>query len=53
MFGANQKMIEAQAARKKEEYLNNPELAQISELYKSEKVIQILVNNISPFLFSL
>ncbi|KAG4402765.1 hypothetical protein AAZX31_02G260100 [Glycine max] len=38
MFGANQKMIEAQAARKKEEYLNNPELAQISELYKSEKV---------------
>ncbi|TKY57099.1 serine-threonine protein kinase, plant-type [Spatholobus suberectus] len=38
MFGANQKMIEAQAVRKKEEYHNNPELTRIFKLYKSEKV---------------
>ena len=44
-------MIEAQAARKKEEYLNNSEPAQIFKLYRSENVIQILVNNISLFLF--
>ncbi|RDX68377.1 hypothetical protein CR513_52645, partial [Mucuna pruriens] len=38
MFGASQKIIQAQAARKKEEYLNKPELDRIFNLYKSEKV---------------
>ncbi|XP_020206143.1 uncharacterized protein LOC109791282 [Cajanus cajan] len=38
MFGANQKMIEAEAARKKEEYMKHPELTRIFRLYKSEKV---------------
>ncbi|CAJ1971208.1 unnamed protein product [Sphenostylis stenocarpa] len=38
MFGANQKIVEAQAARKKKEYMNNKHLAQIFQLYKSEKV---------------
>ena len=33
-----EKMIEALAATKKEEYLKNPELGQIFKLYKSEKV---------------
>ncbi|KAL2316915.1 hypothetical protein Fmac_030791 [Flemingia macrophylla] len=37
-FGANQKIIEAQAARRKEEYMNHPGLTQIFKLYKSEKV---------------
>ncbi|KAK7320480.1 hypothetical protein VNO77_29988 [Canavalia gladiata] len=39
MFGANQKIIEEQAALKKEEILNNEELAQIFKLYKSKKVV--------------
>jgi len=38
MSGANKKMIEALAARKKEKYLKNLELGRIFKLYKSEKV---------------
>ncbi|KAK7300290.1 hypothetical protein RJT34_11132 [Clitoria ternatea] len=38
MFGANQKIIEALAARMKEEYLKNAGLAQIFKLYKTKKV---------------
>ncbi|KAJ1432109.1 hypothetical protein SESBI_06744 [Sesbania bispinosa] len=37
-FGADQKIIDAQVARKKEEYLKNEELAQIYKMYKSMKV---------------
>jgi len=39
MFGANQKMVEAQATRKKQEYMNNEDIAHAFQLYKSEKVI--------------
>ena len=45
MLGANQKMIEAQAARKKEEYLNNSEPAQIFKLYRSEKEKEVTKDN--------
>ncbi|XP_052736422.1 uncharacterized protein LOC128197762 [Vigna angularis] len=38
MFGANQKMVEAQVARKKEKYMNNEDIARTFQLYKSEKV---------------
>ncbi|KAK7372698.1 hypothetical protein VNO80_06085 [Phaseolus coccineus] len=38
MFGANQKMVEEQAARKKEEYMKNETIAHTFQLYKSEKV---------------
>lgn len=38
-FGANHKIIEAEVARKKNEYMKNEELAHIFELYKSMKVI--------------
>ncbi|QCE01544.1 hypothetical protein DEO72_LG7g2842 [Vigna unguiculata] len=38
MFGANQKMVEAQVARKKEQYMNNEDIARIFQQYKSEKV---------------
>ncbi|CAI8586658.1 unnamed protein product [Vicia faba] len=37
-FGANQKIIEAEVARKKNEYKKNEELAHIFKLYKSIKV---------------
>ncbi|CAL5190417.1 unnamed protein product [Lathyrus oleraceus] len=37
-FGANHKIIEAEVARKKNEYMKNEELAHIFELYKSMKV---------------
>jgi len=39
MIGANQKMVEAQVARKKEQYMNNEDIARIFQQYKSEKVI--------------
>ncbi|XP_027368555.1 uncharacterized protein LOC113874533 [Abrus precatorius] len=40
MSGANQKIVEAQAARKKEEYMNNVELAQIFKVeFKIEMAI--------------
>lgn len=38
-FGANQNIIEAEVAKKKEEYMKNEELAHIYKLYKSMKVI--------------
>jgi hypothetical protein len=38
-FGANQNIIEAEVAKKKEEYIKNKELAYIYILYKSMKVI--------------
>lgn len=38
MFGANQKMVEDEVARKKKEYQNNTELTQISKLYEAQKV---------------
>lgn len=50
-FGADQKIIEAEVARKKKEYMKNEELAQIYKLYKSMKVISILI--IKNFFFSL
>lgn len=39
MVGANQRIIEEQAARKKEEYLHNEELAQMAKLFESNEVI--------------
>lgn len=39
MFGANQKMVEKQVARKKKQYMNNEDIARTFQLYKSEKVI--------------
>ena len=49
MVGASQWVIEAEVAKKKEEYLNNQELVQIFKLYKSKKVISIPVNNLFFF----
>lgn len=49
-FGANQKIIEAEVARKKEEYMNNEELAHIYEMYKSMKVTSIyFISQVSPY----
>jgi hypothetical protein len=42
-FGANKKIIEAEVARKKQEYMQNEELAYIFELYKSMQVKLIQV----------
>lgn len=44
MIGANKKIIDAQVAKKKEEYVNNEKLADVFKLYKSKKVISIPVN---------
>ncbi|KAK7276623.1 hypothetical protein RIF29_17766 [Crotalaria pallida] len=37
-FGADKKVTDAQVAKKKEEYMNNKKLAEIFELYKSNRV---------------
>jgi hypothetical protein len=41
LVGVNQRIIEEELARKKEEYLNHEELARIAKLYESSEVILI------------
>ncbi|EEF39134.1 serine-threonine protein kinase, plant-type, putative [Ricinus communis] len=39
MFGTNEKIVNREAARKKEEYGKNAELVQVSKLYEMQKVV--------------
>jgi hypothetical protein len=41
LVGVNQRIIDGELARKKEEYLNHEELAKIAKLYDSNEVISI------------
>jgi hypothetical protein len=41
LVGVNQRIIEEELARKKEEYLNHEELARIAKLYETNEVISI------------
>lgn len=41
LVGVNQRIIDEELARKKEEYLNHEELAKIAKLYNSNEVISI------------
>jgi len=41
LVGVNQRIIDAELARKKEEYLKHEELAKIAKLYESNEVISI------------
>lgn len=38
ILGANEKIVNREATRKKEEYEKNAELVQISKLYQTQKV---------------
>jgi len=42
LVGVSQRIIDKELAKKKEEYLNNEELAQIAKQYESNKVISVL-----------
>lgn len=43
LVGVNQRIIEGELARKKEQYLNHDDLAKIAELYDSNEVKSITI----------